>query len=69
MGQGQREIWGGRCGGWRKGQLAGRDAAELSFVGLILGYLMPSFSCPCPMCEHGVFRTGFLEEVTSELER
>lgn len=70
MGQGQRQISGGEVGWLEEGvSLAGRDAAELSAVGLLLGCPLPFFSRPYSLCEHGTFRTGFLEEVTSESER
>lgn len=65
-----RDRFQGGEGGWLEEgvSLAGRDAAELSAVGLLLGCPLSS-SRPHSLCEHGTFRTGFLEEVTSESER
>lgn len=57
--------------GWLEGRVSRQEEmrAELSAFGLLLGCLMPSFPYPHPMGEHGVFRMGFLEEVTSEPAR
>lgn len=71
MGQGQGEISVGGASWVQAGRLeegislSGAMQDRLCADELLLGFCMPSWSPP-PICRLGVFRAGFLEEMTSE---